>query len=61
MNPYPIYTKKKCYLKINIQLPNEMIANCDQNNYQIKFLLLNNYKIEVMIKFSDQLRQIIGI
>jgi len=38
-----------------------MIANCDQNNHQIKFWLLNNYKIEVMIEFSDQLSQIIGI
>jgi len=34
-----------------------MIANCDQNNYQIRFWLLNNYKIEVMIEFSDQLSQ----
>jgi len=25
------------------------------------FWLLNNYKIEVMIEFSDQLSQIIGI
>jgi len=34
-----------------------MVANCDQNSYQIRFWLLNNYKIEVMIKFSDQLSQ----
>ena len=38
-----------------------MIANCDQNSHQIKFWLLNNYKIEVIIKFNDQLSQIIGI
>jgi len=30
-----------------------MVANYDQN----KFWLLNNYKIEVMIEFSDQLSQ----
>jgi len=30
-----------------------MIANCDQNDNQIMFWLLNNYKIKVMIKFSD--------
>jgi len=38
-----------------------MVTNCDQNSHQIKFWLLNNYKIEVMIEFSDQLSQIIGI
>jgi len=38
-----------------------MVANYDQNNHQIKFWLLNNYKIEVMIEFSDQLSQIISI
>jgi len=38
-----------------------MVANYDQNSHQIKFWLLNNYKIEVMIEFSDQLSQIIGI
>jgi len=38
-----------------------MIINCDQNSHQIRFLLLNHYKIEVMIEFSDQLSQIIGI
>jgi len=38
-----------------------MIINCDQNNYQIRFWLLNTYKIEVMIEFNDQLNQIIGI
>jgi len=38
-----------------------MVVNCDQNSHQIKFSLLNNYKIEVMIEFSDQLSQIIGI
>jgi len=42
-------------------LSNELVTNCDQNNYQIRFWLLNNYKIEVMIEFSDQLSQIIGI
>jgi len=34
-----------------------MVANCDQNNHQIKFWLLSNYKISVMIEFSDQLSQ----
>jgi len=38
-----------------------MITNCDQYSYQIRFSLLNNYKIELMIEFSDQLSQIIGI
>jgi len=38
-----------------------MVANCDQNCHQIKFLLLNKYKIEVMIEFSDKLSQIIVI
>jgi len=30
-----------------------MIVDCNQNNYQIKFWLLNNYKIKVIIEFSD--------
>jgi len=34
-----------------------MVTNCDKNNHQIKFWLLNNYKIKVMIEFSDQLSQ----
>jgi len=34
-----------------------MIVNCDQNNHQIRFWFLNNYKIKVMIEFSDQLSQ----
>jgi len=34
-----------------------MVANCDQTSYQIRFWLLNNYKIEVMIEFSDKLSQ----
>ena len=34
-----------------------MVANCDQNSHQIKFWLLNNYKIEVMIKFSGTSRK----
>jgi len=34
-----------------------MVANCDKNNHQIRFWLLNNYKIKVMIEFSDQLSQ----
>jgi len=34
-----------------------MVVNCDQNSYQIRFYLLNNYKIEMMIEFSDQLSQ----
>jgi len=32
-----------------------MIANCDKNSHQIRFWLLNNYKIKAIIKFSDQL------
>jgi len=32
-----------------------MVTNCYQNSHQIRFWLLNNYKIGVMIKFSDQL------
>jgi len=38
-----------------------MVTICVQNSHQIRFWLLNNYKIEVMIEFSDQLSQIIGI
>jgi len=38
-----------------------MVTNCDQNRHQIRLWLLNNYKIKVMIEFSDQLSQIIGI
>ena len=38
-----------------------MVTNCDQNSHQIRFWLPNNYKIEVMIEFSDQLSQIICI
>jgi len=38
-----------------------MIINCDKNSYYIKILLVNNYKIKVMIKFSDQISQIISI
>jgi len=38
-----------------------MVTNCDQNRHQIRFWLLNNYKIEVMIEFSHQLSQIIDI
>jgi len=34
-----------------------MAANYDYNNHQITFWFLNNYKIKVMIKFSDQLNQ----
>jgi len=34
-----------------------MVANCDENNHQIRFWLLNNYKIKVMIEFSNQLSQ----
>jgi len=30
-----------------------MIANCDQNSHQNIFWLLGNYKIKVMIEFSD--------
>jgi len=32
-----------------------MIANCNQNSHQNEFWLLNNYKIKVIIEFSDQL------
>jgi len=34
-----------------------MVTNCDKNNHQTKFLLLNNYKIKIMIEFSEQLSQ----
>ena len=34
-----------------------MVANCYSNNHQIRFWLLNNYKIKIMIKFSDQISQ----
>jgi len=34
-----------------------MVVNYDQNSHQIIFWLLNNYKIIVMIEFSDQLSQ----
>ena len=34
-----------------------MIINCDQNNYQIRFWLVNNYKLKVMIEFSDHLSE----
>ena len=60
-NYYYITLQEKGCLETNFQLSDEMITNCDQNSHQIKFWLLNNYKIEVMIEFSDQLSQIIGI
>jgi len=31
-----------------------MVVNCDKNNNHIKFWLLNNYKIKLMIEFCDQ-------
>jgi len=34
-----------------------MVANCNQNNHQIRFWLLNNYKTKVMIEFIDHLSQ----
>jgi len=34
-----------------------MVANYDQNSHHIRFWLLNNYKIKVIIEFSDQLSQ----
>jgi len=34
-----------------------MVTNYDQNNLQIKFWLLNTYKIKIMINLSDQLSQ----
>jgi len=34
-----------------------MVTNCDKTKYQIKIWLLNNYKIKVIIEFSDQLSQ----
>jgi len=34
-----------------------MVVNCDQNSHQIRFWLLNNYKIKVIDEFSDQLSQ----
>jgi len=30
-----------------------MVINCDKNSYQIRFWLLNKYKIEIMIEFSE--------
>jgi len=48
--------KKKLFIH-QFLLPNKTVANCDQNNHQIRFWLLNNYKIKVMIEFSDQLSQ----
>ena len=53
--------QEKSYLETNFQLPNKIVINCDQNTHQIIFQLLNNYEIEIMIEFSDQLSQIIGI
>jgi len=47
--------RKKNYLETNFLLSNKIIANCDQNNHKIRFWWLNNYKIKVIIKFSDQL------
>jgi len=35
-----------------------MVTHCNQNSHQIRFWLLNKYKIEV-IEFSEQLSQII--
>jgi len=32
-----------------------MVANYDQNRYQLRFWLLNNSKIEVTSEFSNQL------
>jgi len=34
-----------------------MVVNCDQNSHQIRFWLLNNYKIKVIDEFSVQLSQ----
>ena len=34
-----------------------MVTDSDQNSYQIRFWLLNNYKIKIMFGFSDQLSQ----
>jgi len=37
-----------------------MVVNCDKNNHQIRFWLVNNYKIKLMIKVSDQLSQLVS-
>jgi len=37
-----------------------MVVNCDQNSHQIRFWLLNNYKIKVMIEFSDQVKKLVS-
>jgi len=34
-----------------------MVTNCDQNNHQIRFLLLNNCEIKVIIEFIEKLSQ----
>jgi len=36
--------QEKIYLKTNFQLLNKMVANCKQNNHQIRFWLLKIYK-----------------
>ena len=33
-----------------------MVGNYDQNNHQIRFRLLNNYKIKEIIEFIDQVK-----
>jgi len=38
-----------------------MVTKYNQNTHQIRFWLLNNHKIKVMIECSDQLSQRIGI
>jgi len=49
------YKKKTIYTPI--LAIKKLVANCDQNNHLIRFWLLNNYKMKIMIEFSDQLSQ----
>jgi len=50
------YLLKKIF-KHKFYLPNKMVINYNQNSYQIKFWLLNNYIIKIMIEFRNQLSQ----
>jgi len=50
-----IFTKRKKLFRDQFLAIKRMVANYDQNSHQIRFWLLNNYRIEVMIEFSDQL------
>jgi len=56
-----IITIRKRLFRDQFLATKEIVTNCDQNSHHIRVWLLNNYKIEVIIEFSDQLSQIIGI